>query len=155
KLKYQHEKKAALSAEFNVLVVPFPAGFLNDIKSSYAIEPKKEFISLNYEDGDLSFGNGPSEKVISIEKNEEVIQFTSEERMVLSPQPEAFNDDEKLVLTLIFEQVPLKIVLESALQSSVPIAGAKLWEQIREKKEDVKWIKENNRLELGNRQYYI
>ena len=155
KLKYQHEKKTALGAEFNVLVVPFQAHFLKDIKSSYAIESKKELVALNYEDGKLSFGDGPSEKTLSIEKNDEVIQFTSEEAMVLSPQPEAFNDDEKLFFTLIFEHVPLKIMLESSLQSSVPIAGAKLWEQIREKREDVKWIKENNRLELGNRQYYI
>lgn len=155
KIKYQHEKKAALSAEFNVLIVPFPSRFLDDIKSSYTIETKKEYISLNYEEGKLSFGEGPSEKEISIEKNDEVIQFTNEERVILSPQAEAFNDDEKLFLTLNFEYMPLKIVLESALQSSVPIAGAKLWEQIREKNEDVKWTKENNRLELGNRQYYI
>ena len=155
KLKYRHEKKAALSAEFNILVVPFHAQLLSDIKAIYAIEPKKEFISLNYEDGELKFGEGPSERALTIEKNEEIIHFTSEECMTISPNPESFNDDEKLVFTLIFEHVPLKIMLESSLQSSVPIAGAKLWEQIREKREDVKWIKENNRLELGNRQYYI
>lgn len=155
KLKYQHEKKAALGAEFNILIVPFKAHFLKDIKSSYGIEPKKEFIALNYEDGSLSFGDGPSEKVLNVEKNDEPIHFTSEELVVLTPLPEAFNDEEKLFFTLIFEHVPLKIMLESSLQSSVPIAGAKLWEQIRKKREDVKWIKENNRLELGNRQYYI
>lgn len=155
KLKYQHEKKTALGAEFNILVVPFKAHFLKNIKSSYGIEPKKEIIALNYEDGSLSFGDGPSEKTLNIENNDEAIQFATDEIVILTPQTEAFNDEEKLFFTLIFEHIPLKIMLESSLQSSVPIAGAKLWEQIREKKEDVKWIKENNRLELGNRQYYI
>ncbi|WP_053168277.1 DNA phosphorothioation-dependent restriction protein DptH [Planococcus glaciei] len=155
KLKYKHENKASLSAEFNILVVPFSAQLLMDIKSSYAIDSKKEFISLNYEDGEISFGNGPIEKSLTIEKNDEAIQFTMDESVKISPQPEAFNDDEKLTFTLIFDHIPLKIMLESSLQSSVPISGSKLWEQIREKREDVKWIKENNRLELGNRQYYI
>ncbi|WP_244896230.1 DNA phosphorothioation-dependent restriction protein DptH [Planomicrobium okeanokoites] len=155
KLKYQHDSKVSLGAEFNVLILPFDAHYLAEIKSSYSIDAKKDFISLNYEEGNLTFGRGVEERIFELEKNGERIQFATEETAILVPQPEAFDDDEKINFTLIFDKVPLKFQLENSLQSSVPITGAKLWEQVREKRENVKWIKENNRLELGNRQYYI
>lgn len=155
KLKYQHEKKVSLGGEFNILILPFGSKYLAEIKSSYSIDPKKEFIALNYEDSTLSFGTGQQEKIHEVEVNGEKVLIERDETAIVSPQVEAFDDDEKMSFTLYFDQVPLKIQLENSLQSSVPITGIKLWEQVRESGESVRWIKETNRLELGNRQYYI
>jgi DNA phosphorothioation-dependent restriction protein DptH len=152
---YKHDKKVSLGAEFLIAVLPLEPLYLDRYKSKYSIDPAKGLIELNYEEDSLSFGDGLEQNKIPITDQDQEVTISEDGKTIIIPQPEAFNDNDELKISLIYEQVEIPVLLKNELPESMPINGQRIWKLIRETGKDINWIKENNRLVLENREFYF
>lgn len=153
-IRYQHNNRVALGAELNIIVVPFDEIFLESFKTRYLVNPKTG-IELQFEDEELTFGDKLLDKTVEVSQNNQKVNITSENRLVLSFLPESFNEDDKLTLSLFYNNILVPLIFINELPESTPIAGQRIWKLVRETGEDMQWIAENNRLILGSREYYF
>lgn len=154
KVGYKHNKKPALGAELNIAVLPIESSLLNSYRSAYLIVPTENFITLQYEGNKVIFGEGTDGETIEVIKDRQEIPIPKEGRFIVQPVPEAFSDDETLSLNLVSQvgtKVPIKLINE--LPESTPITGMRIWKLKRENQKSFEWI--NNRLMLGNREFYV
>src|SRR5690606_20092004 len=151
---YKHEKKAALGAEFNIAIVPFEPIFLDAYKSKYNINPFKG-IELQFEEDELIFGDKISQKKMEITEDNQEVYVTQDEQLIITPLPEAFNDEDEVKIKIKYEQVSIPFILKNDLPESIPITGQRIWKLVRENGHDIEWIRGNNRLILGNREFYF
>ncbi|MFD0824426.1 DNA phosphorothioation-dependent restriction protein DptH [Neobacillus sp. M.A.Huq-85] len=155
KFAYKHDGKAALGGEFSIAVIPCDPIYLDSYKSKYALNPGKGYIELHYEEDELTFNNGMDLKKVEIKENDQVVSVSEDEKLVITPLPEAFNDDDELKINIKFDQVLVPFLLKNELPDAMPIAGQRIWKIARETGKDIQWIKENNRLVLENREFYF
>ncbi|MEH6996431.1 DNA phosphorothioation-dependent restriction protein DptH, partial [Neobacillus drentensis] len=113
------------------------------------------YIELNYEEDELTFNNGMDLKKVEIKENDQIVAVSEDEKLVITPLPEAFNDDDELKINIMFDQVSVPFLLKNELPDAMPITGQRIWKLIRETGKDIQWIKENNRLVLENREFYF
>ncbi len=153
KVEYKHNKKPALGAEFNIAILPIEPEFIESYRTSYLIDSRNKFITLQYEGSQLIFGEGIEEMTVEVIQDGQEVSAPPEWRLIIQPQPDAFNDEETLSLNLNTPngtRIPLKLINE--LPESTPITGMRLWKLKRENQKSIEWI--NNRLMLGNREFY-
>src|SRR5690606_37851275 len=108
---YKHEKKAALGAEFNISIVPFETIFLDAYKSKYNINPFKG-IELQFEEDELIFGDKISQKKMEITEDNQEVYVTQDEQLIITPLPEAFNDEDEVKIKIKYEQVSIPFILK-------------------------------------------
>jgi DNA phosphorothioation-dependent restriction protein DptH len=152
---YKHDKKATLGADFLIAVVPIEPIRLEKFKSAYTIDPIKKVIGLQYEGDQIVLGQGLEKKTVEIETDNQIVEMTEDDQVIIKPLAEAFNDEDELKINLSFGAVKVPTLLRNELQDSMPISGQRLWKLIREKGQDVQWVKENNRLILENSEFYF
>jgi DNA phosphorothioation-dependent restriction protein DptH len=152
---YKHDKKAALGADILIAVVPIEPIRLDKFKSAYTIDPIKKVIGLQYEGDQIVLGQGLEKKTVEIETDNQTVEMTEDDQVIIKPLAEAFNDEDELKINLLFGAVKVPTLLRNELQDSMPISGQRLWKLIREKGKDVQWVKENNRLILENSEFYL
>ncbi|GAA0503179.1 hypothetical protein GCM10008986_33520 [Salinibacillus aidingensis] len=155
KFSYKHDNKASQGAEFFISVLPIHPDILDNYKSKYLVNTKLEALEINYEDEKLTLGYGLEQKRIELEEQYQEILFTDDHKLSIIPSLEAFNDHDELFFNLKYLDVTVPILLKNEIPESTPINGQKIWNLIRETGEDIQWIKENNRLVLGNREFYF
>lgn len=154
KVDYRHEKKASLGAELNIAVIPFQSSFFENYRAAYSVNVKSKFISLQFEGERLAFGQGTDETIVVVHEDGQTVLIPEDGKLMLLPQADAFTDEETLQLKLQKSNdviIPLKLINE--LPESIPITGARIWKLKRELQQSFEW--RNNRLILGNREYYI
>ncbi|MCK6207697.1 DNA phosphorothioation-dependent restriction protein DptH [Bacillus infantis] len=155
KLTYKHDKKSSLGAELFIAVLPIDPIYLDKYKSTYTVDPILNTIGLQYEDEVLTFGQGIEKKKLQIESEMQLVEITPDHQLTIEPLPESFNDEDELIIKAQFDSAIVLLKLKNELPESMPITGQRLWKLIRETGQDVKWIKENNRLILENREFYF
>ncbi|WP_419883513.1 DNA phosphorothioation-dependent restriction protein DptH [Peribacillus sp. B-H-3] len=155
KFAYRHENKATMGAEFLIVVLPIDPIYLDNYKSVYIVDPEKSVVELQYDDSSLSFNDGMMHKKVEIKEQNVTVSVSQEEKLTITPLPEAFNDDDELAINIKMNEAIIPFLLKNELQESMPISGQRLWKLIRETGKDVQWIKENNRLILENREFYF
>ncbi|MFY4775833.1 DNA phosphorothioation-dependent restriction protein DptH [Metabacillus sp. RGM 3146] len=156
RFSYKHEKKAQLGADFLVAILPVNPEYFNEYKSNYVIDPVEGSIGLHFEDEVLNFGHGLERKEVQIDSNQnQPIEITNDLQVKVRPLPEAFDDNDELLINLKFDQTLVPIKLKNELPESMPISGQRLWKTIRETGKDVRWVKGNNRLVHENREFYF
>ncbi|MBM7691630.1 DNA phosphorothioation-dependent restriction protein DptH [Peribacillus deserti] len=155
KFAYRHENKATMGAEFLIAVLPIEPIFLDKYKSVYFVDPDKSVIEIQYDDNNLIFNNRVDQKKVEIKEQNETVSVSQDEQLIVTPLPEAFNDDDELAFKIKLDDVTIPLLLKNELQESMPITGQRLWKLIRETGKDVLWIKENKRLVLENREFYF
>lgn len=154
KVDYKHDKKPSLGAELHIVVVPAHPSLFENYRAAYAVDVKRKFISLQFEGDRLGFGQGMDETVVVVNEDGQTVSVPTEGKLTVQPLPEAFSDDETLQLQLQQSNgvnIPLKLINE--LPESIPITGARIWKLKREHQRSFEW--KNNRLILGNREYYM
>ncbi|MRX73053.1 DNA phosphorothioation-dependent restriction protein DptH [Bacillus lacus] len=155
KLAYKHDKKSTLGAELSIAVLPIDPIYLDKYKSTYTVDPILKTVGLQYEEEVLTFGQGMESKKLQIESQLQTVMFTQDQQVTVEPLPESFNDEDELIIKAQFDNTVVLLKLKNELPESMPITGQRLWKLIRETSHDVKWIKENNRLILENREFYF
>lgn len=155
RFSYKHDNKASLGAEFFIAVLPIDPLYLDRYKSVYSVDPTNSCIELQYEDDELSFGDGIEFKKLEVTEEGQNVSVNEDEKLVIIPLAEAFNDQDELKINIQFNQVRIPIILRNELPESMPITGQRIWKLIRETGKNIEWIKENNRLILGNREFYF
>ncbi|MEH7158959.1 DNA phosphorothioation-dependent restriction protein DptH [Neobacillus drentensis] len=155
RFSYKHDKKVSLGADFLIAVLPIDPLYLDTYKSKYSIEPGKGLIELNYEEDYLTFGSGLEQKKVQITDQKQVVSVSEDDKTTIIPIPEAFNDNDELMISIKFDQSEIPFLLKNELPESMPINGQRIWKLVRETGKDINWIKENNRLVLENREFYF
>lgn len=155
RFSYKHDNRASLGAEFFIAVLPIDPIYLDFYKSKYLVDPSGGYIELQYEEDELNFGNGIDIKKVEITEENQTISTSQDEKLVVVPLPEAFNDNDELKIKIKFEESIVPILLKNELPEAMPITGQRIWKLIRETNKDIEWVKENNRLILENREFYF
>jgi len=157
RFNYKHDKKASLGAEFYICVFPFEANYLAPVKARYSINPKEQVIEFKMEEESVLFGEiiGAEKHKHEIKAQNSIFTLTDDIHLELFPLPEAYNDNDKLYFTIQLDSTQINFLLKNELPNFTPISGQRIWKLIRETNEKMHWIKENNRLVLGNREYYL
>lgn len=155
KVVYRHDKKSTLGTEFSIAVIPIDPILLEQLKTSYLIDTKEKMISFPYTGEKLIIGNHFERKNIKLIKNNQLIEYEDNQQLIIEPLPEAFDNMDQLQFQLKLRElevyIPLKLINE--VPESVPITPIGIWKYKRELKQDFLYI--NNRLILGNREFYI
>jgi len=155
KFSYKHESKSSLGAEFFIAIFPLDPLLLDPFMSKYNVNPTKEAIEISFDENDIKFGDGIDKKVIEISDNNQSIPISDDETLIISPLPEAFNDNDELKIHLIKDNLDIPIILKNEIPNSTPITGQRIYKIIRESGKDFLWIRENDRLIIENREYYF
>ncbi|WP_404458416.1 DNA phosphorothioation-dependent restriction protein DptH [Oceanobacillus kapialis] len=155
KFSYKHNKKAALGAEFSIVVLPIDPVYLDSYKSKYLVNTKRKAVEINYEDDELTFGDGINHKIIEITEPNQEVSLTEDDKLTIEPSPEVFNDNDELIIRVTFLEITIPFLFKNELPDSMPITGQRIWKLIREKQSDIQWIKDNDRLVLENQEFYF
>ncbi|MGI8368624.1 DNA phosphorothioation-dependent restriction protein DptH [Priestia megaterium] len=155
RFSYKHDNKAALGAEFLIAVLPVEPLYLDLYKSKYLIDPNGGHIELQFEEDELSFGNGMDIQKVEVTEDNQTIITSQDQKLVITPLPEAFNDEDELSLNIKYAESFIPLLLKNGLPESMPITGQRIWKLIRETGKDIQWFKKNNRLVLENREFYF
>lgn len=155
RFSYKHDNKAALGAEFFIAVLPVEPIYLDSYKSKYLIDPNGGYIELQFEEDELSFGDKIDIQKVEVTEDNQTIITSQDQKLVVTPLPEAFNDEDELSLNIKFEESLIPLLLKNELPESMPITGQRIWKLIRETGKDIQWFKKNNRLVLENREFYF
>lgn len=155
KFSYKHNKKASLGAEFNIAILPIDPLFLDDYKTRYLVNTKMFAMELKYEDEKISFGYGLNKKSIEIKEQKQEIVLTEDDTIIVNAAPEAFNDDDELIFFLNILNKKIPLLLTNELPDSTPISGQRIRKLTRKNRKNMEWIRENNRLIMGNQEYYF
>ncbi|MFJ7850010.1 DNA phosphorothioation-dependent restriction protein DptH [Peribacillus sp. NPDC097206] len=153
RFSYKHDNKASLGAEFYIAVLPISPIYLDPYKSKYSIDPGSGLIELQYEEETLKFGDGLIGKTVEISQENQLVTVSEDEKLTVAPLSEAFNDNDELIVNIKFDEVTIPFRLRNELPESLPITGQRIWKLIRETGKDIQW-NDNNRLILGNREFY-
>ncbi|KRF01092.1 DNA phosphorothioation-dependent restriction protein DptH [Paenibacillus sp. Soil766] len=155
KVDYKHNNKPTLGAEFNILVLPIDSFLLDPYKTSYLIDTSMQLITIQYEGSTIVLGDGLNQNIIEINSDGQEILLNPDDKLIIEPHAEAFNDDEELIINikLVEENLQLPIKLINELPESTPITGARIWRLKREMQRDFEW--KSNKLMLGNREFYL
>lgn len=154
KIGYKHDKRATLGAEFLIAIVPFGPSFLEAYKTKYFVNPKKG-LQIDYEEDELLFGEGKDKRVLEIAEYDQVIQIVKNQQLIIRPDSNAFNENDELKINFEYNDVYIPFILKSELSDSYPIRGKQIWKLVRENNQDMEWLEDNNRLILGNREFYF
>ncbi|MEY8734200.1 DNA phosphorothioation-dependent restriction protein DptH [Peribacillus frigoritolerans] len=154
RLAYKHDNKASLGAEFVIAVLPINPIYLDSYKAKYSIDPAVGLIELQYEEDTLSFGDRLGNKQVEIQQEDQLVTVTEDEKLTITPLPEAFNDNDELKINIKFDKAVIPFLLKNELPESFPISGQRISRLIRETGNDIQW-NDNNRLILGNREFYF
>ena len=155
KFSYKHDNKASLGAEFLIAVLPINPLHLETHKSTYLVNPRKNCIEIHFDNEELIFGYGVVKKEVELIEENQIISMSNNESLKLIPLPDAFNENDESFIKIQFEKIMIPFLLKNELPDSTPISGQRIWKLIRESGKDMEWIKENNRLILGNREFYF
>ncbi|WP_188207540.1 DNA phosphorothioation-dependent restriction protein DptH [Alkalibacillus aidingensis] len=155
KYTYKHDNKASLGVELNIAVLPIYPIDIDNYKSKYLVDHKKEVIDINYEDSELIFGDGMNQSVVEVTEQDQEVEYTEDDKLTIVPEPEVFNDNDELYLKIRFNNIPIPFLFRNELPDSTPITGQRIWKLIRENGRDFQWIRENNRLILENQEFYF
>ncbi|WP_085524488.1 DNA phosphorothioation-dependent restriction protein DptH [Tuberibacillus sp. Marseille-P3662] len=153
KANYKHDKKASLGAEFNIVVLPIQPDTLEACKTKYIVSPNQELIEFQYGGEQLVFGSGSSQTTIDVEKDNDTIKIVDDQNVSLNPQPEAFNEEEQLLINMQTSSTTIPLLLKNEIPESTPITGQRIWKLKRESEKDFEW--KHNRLVFGNREFYL
>lgn len=154
RFSYKHDNKASLGAEFYIAVLPISPLYLDPYKSKYSIDPGNCFIELQYEEDTLKFGDGLISNTVEISQENQLVTVSEDEKLTVIPLVEAFNDHDELRINIKFDEVIIPFLLKNELPESLPITGQRIWKLVRETGKDIQW-NDNNRLILGNREFYF
>lgn len=156
RIVYRHDRRAALGVEINLIVVPFEETFLESFRTRYLVNEKKGIeLQFEGEEEELVFGDKLFENSVDIVENNQIVPVSQDEFLSLKPLPESFNEEREITVNLQYEGVSVPLVLINELPESTPISARNIWKLVRESNEDMQWITENNRLVLGNREWYF
>jgi len=104
RFSYKHDHKAALGAEFLIAVLAVEPIYLDSYKSTYLIDPNGGHIEVQSEESELSFGNGMDIQKVEVTEDNQTIITSQDQKLVITPLPEAFNDEDELSLNIKFEE---------------------------------------------------
>ncbi|WP_280771826.1 DNA phosphorothioation-dependent restriction protein DptH [Salipaludibacillus daqingensis] len=152
RVNYKHEKRAALGAEFHIVIVPFSEKYLYDIETRYTVNVAKNFIELNSEIEELKIGAGKNTNSIDVIKDNQLITVEEDEGVLLIPQSDAFDEQDLLNIKLQINKATLNLLLKNQLPETTPIRALRIWRLKREMQQN--FIYSNNRLVIGNREFY-
>lgn len=129
---YYHNDKVTLGAEFHIAVLPIYPEILENFSASYLVNVKSQCIEVQNNDDKLIFGNNQPEerqKTIEVKENNSIINFSSNEQLILVPYSEAFDEEEnlKFELHLIDTDVKFLLNINNELPESTPITGMRIW----------------------------
>lgn len=155
RVTYKHDKKANLGADFYIAVLPIEASAIDAYQSKYFIDTNNRLIDLNYEEGTLKFGEGIAERTEELATEGQTVKISKDEKVLMLPLSEAFNDDEELAFNVQFDEALIPFLVKNEANESTPIRGQRIWKLIREHRQDFHWNKENNRLIFENREFYF
>lgn len=155
KVNYKHDKKATLGVELNIVIIPILSSVIAGYKSKYMVEPLKKSIVIQTEDDAMIFGTGSVITNREVNGDEKDFVLSDDQKLKLTILPEAFNDDNELMINLRFEEAVIPFLFRNESQDSFPISGFRIWKLLRETGKNFKWIKENNRLILDSREFYF
>lgn len=153
-VKYKHDKRSTLGAEFIICVLPIQKNLIEGISSQYLIEAKKKRIALSLTGNKICLGNlFPKEIILSQNAQTfDVDELTSYE---VSVDSSLFESDEDIVFNFKVEDTVIPFLVDSELADSTPIQGWRIWKLVRESMSDMIWVKELNRLMHNHREYYL
>ncbi|WP_099353724.1 DNA phosphorothioation-dependent restriction protein DptH [Fredinandcohnia onubensis] len=152
KIAYKHEGKASLGSEFHIAIFPCNEVTLKDLKTKYFVNVSNNCLELESDIEEIKFGDGYNSESIEIVSADEIIQIPEDTEITLIPQPEAFDDDDQLLITVEDNGCRIPIRLKNDLPEATPITGMRIWKMKREEAKDFKF--QNNRLMIGNNEYY-
>lgn len=155
KLTYRHDNKSSLGAEFYICVVSEEPEFFETVRTNFLVDIKSNSLEINTSDSQIKFGHGLNRRTVEIIDNNLKIQFDSDDQLVLQPQAEAFNDEERLVFFIekIDTNNVFSFLLKNELPESTPITGQRIWKLKREKQKNFEL--NHNKLIFGNTEYYF
>lgn len=151
---YKHNGRVTLGAEFYIAILPIDPIYIDQFKSRYIVNTEQQAIELKYEDERVSFGSG-FERTFEISEYNQVFEMSEIDQLVLTPLPEAFNDDDELLFYIKINDKKIPILLTNELPVSHPISGDRIRKLIRENQKNMEWVKESNRLLMNNQEYYL
>lgn len=154
KFTYKHNNKTSLGAEFNIAILPIEPELLDSIKTNYQVGTNRKVIEIVYEGNEIIIGNGYNKIYLDNIDNSSV-NFTNDDQLLINPLPEAFDDDDELKININYlnNQVLIPLLLKSDVPESVPIVASRIWKLKREKQMDFELV--NSRLIFGNQKFYV
>jgi len=155
RFNYKHNKKATLGAEFFIAVLPVEPIFIENYKTRYVVNTKQSALELKYEDENIYFGSGLSEKKIGLSEYHQEVEMPEIDTLILIPEPEAFNDDDELLFQLNIQNHKIPFLLTNESPEPTPIPGQRIKKLIRENNTNMEYLRENNRLIMGNQDFYF
>ncbi|MDV2884690.1 DNA phosphorothioation-dependent restriction protein DptH [Alkalihalophilus pseudofirmus] len=153
RVNYKHEGKASLGNEFHIAVLPFEESIINEIKTRYSVNVKKQCLELESDVDELIFGQGIGYEEIDISQSNENFKLPLDTKVKITPQADAFDENDCLIFNIEYEGCFFPILMKNNLPESVPITAMRLWRMKRELGKSFQ--KDKNRLLIGNREYYI
>ncbi|NMA91045.1 MAG: DNA phosphorothioation-dependent restriction protein DptH [Amphibacillus sp.] len=152
---YKHNKKVALGAEFFIAVLPIDSSYIEQYKTQYVVNVRRQAIELKYEGNKITLGSGFQDQRIDLEKYNQTVEMPEVERLILRALPEAFDDHDELMFNINVQNKKIPFLLTNELPESTPITGQRIRRLIRENGKNMEWIRENNRLVMGNQEFYF
>ncbi|MEX3623302.1 DNA phosphorothioation-dependent restriction protein DptH [Viridibacillus arvi] len=155
KVIYKHDGRATLGVELFISIIQAKPFFLENYKARYIVNTSRECLELGYEGNDIEFGNAFSKSIVEINESNRHIILSEDTKTVVRAEADIFDDDERLSLNLLIDEAQVLVVVQSKIHDSHPISGLRIWKLIRESKSDINWNRENDRLILGNKDFYF
>lgn len=152
---YKHNKKVALGAELYVAVLPIEPSYIDQYKTRYIVNVRRQAIELKYEENKIILGSGFQDYKVDLEEYNQTVEMPEVEKLVLRALPEAFDNDDELMFFINVQNKKIPFLLTNELPESTPITGQRIRKLIRENGKDMEWIRENSRLVMGNQEFYF
>lgn len=153
KIKYKHNGENQSNYEFNFCIVPFSEDQLTGIETLYELKitNSDQYILLDYQDEETTIGIGAYEKRYEIQDGYETIEKNKDEKIVLSIDPRAWDDD-FVTFNMVIEGQFIRFVMKDTDIKTYPITANRVWKLKRENQEH--FYLENDRLKQGTATYY-
>ncbi|MCJ7989293.1 hypothetical protein MUB15_08270 [Priestia sp. OVS21] len=78
---------------------------------------------------------------VEVTDDNQTIITSQDQKLVITPLPEAFNDEDELSLNIKCSESCIPLLLKNELPESMPITGQRIWKLIRETGKDIQWFK--------------
>lgn len=154
-LEYKHNNKVALGAQFFIAVLPIDPSYIEQYKTRYLVNVKRKAIELLYDDEAIILGSGFNESNIEINEYNQLIEMSEIDTLKLNALDEAFDDNDELKFFVSIQNHKIPFLLTSDVPKTTPITGQRIRKLIRENQVDMEWDQENNRLIMGNQDFYL
>ena len=152
---YRHNKRTNLGADFFIAILPIVPLYIERYKTRYFVNIKQQALELKYDDENILLGSGFNDRIEELKDFQQEIEMTEIDTLMLNPLPEAFNDDDELIFFIKIQNKKIPLLLTNELPDSTPVPGQRIRKLIRENQKNMEWIRENNRLIMGNQEFYI